>query len=470
MYSKKIDRKRKIFLAIRATIPVVLLAALLVIVIFTEKKSLYYDLFILFLGLFASVYFIFFMMSNSFKENILDPISGAFNRDYFIQFLPKQKSGFVVLLSIDNIKNITDRYGIENGDSVLREFAKIIDRYFSHYFHTPIALARLKAGDFLLHIPSEDEECIKKSVERFLQRYDNTFVHNIEIKLLASYRALQQDIHSLIDELYTDIHYCKENCNNTNNKKRVHYQDALIVQILQKRRLSLLFQPIYHIKTQKFTMAEVLVKLVADDGTLLHPSQFIPVVNRLGLENSFDIAFVQTLLETIQEYDLPKDILYSFNISPYSLRNRKFSQKFFELFKKSTLQSNRIVIELYEHNVYKDVELYRHIVDEYKERGFALAFDNFGSFNAAMEYIKVIDVDFVSFDKSFTKNIGNTRYRALLRLWIDALHVIGTRTILKFVEDERLKEEAERIGVDYIAGFGLAKPMMAQEFKNFCSR
>ena len=410
------------------------------------------------------------MMSNSFKENILDPISGAFNRDYVMKFLAKQKSGFVVLLSIDNIKDITDRYGIENGDSVLREFAKIVDRYFLHYFHTSIPFARLKAGDFLLFIPSEDAECIKKSVKRFLQQYDNTFVHNIEIKLLASYRVLQKDIQSLIDELYTDIHYCKENCiHNKNGKKRVHHQDTLIIQILQKRRLLLLFQPIYHIETQKFSMAEVLVKLIADDGTLLHPSQFIPVVNRLGLENSFDIAFVQRLLETIEEYNLPKNILYSFNISPYSLRNRKFSQKFFELFDTSTLQSEQIVIELYENSIYKDIELYKRILDAYKKRGFALAFDNFGGFNAAMEYIKVMDVDFVSFDKSYTKNIHNTRYQALLCSWIEALHRMGIKTILKFVEDEGLQEEAKSLGIDYIAGFGLAKPMMVNEFKNFCS-
>ncbi|BCD67134.1 diguanylate cyclase/phosphodiesterase [Nitratiruptor sp. YY09-18] len=430
-----------------------------------------YDTFILLSGIFASVYFIFFMIFSSQKEKILDDMTESFNRRFFEKFLRKNinpQRSILVLISIDNIKDINERYGIENGDKVLQKFSHIIDSYFSTIFGS-VPIARMRAGDFLLLI-NAPEKRVKEAVENFLLTYDNQFIDNIEIKLFATYtQADHNDIKHLLDHLYEEIYYCKGKCKLTSKKrpKKDSDFDAIVRRSIEENKILLFYQPLYHLQVKKFDYIEILVKLLDSEGNIIHPSQYIPVMNRLGLENSYDLAVVTKLIEECKKYQLDTKSLYSFNLSPYSVRNRLFSKRFFKLFEDSVLSPHNAVIELYEPTVYNDIKYYKSILQMYKEHGFKIAFNNFGAFNASVEYIKNIEADFVLFDKFFTKKIDEDRYRVLLENWIVILHKLGIKSIIKFIDKIELLDIFARIGADYVGGFAIAKPMQAEELKKF---
>ena len=477
MYSVVQDRKRKFFLALRTSIPIIVLTFLLVFVTLEEERTLLYDVFILLAGLFASVYFIFFMIFENSREKLLDDITQTFNRKYFEKFLKsflKPDKSYLVLFSIDNIKEINERYGIENGDKVLQKFAVLLDSFFTKKFGS-VPIARIKAGDFLLAVHATQKE-IEKAIKEFLRRYDNSFIDNIEIKIVASYEpAGSAKLKSILDRLYEEIHFCKGKCKTRSKRDRIAQKkkensdefERFIARMIEQRKISLLFQPTLNLHTDRFDMAEIIVKLIDEDGNIIHPSQFVPVINRLGLENEFDLALCETMIAQIREYNLSDRIYYSFNISPYSIRNRRFSQRFFSLFKNSGIDPKNMVIELYENGIYKDVDFYKKILDTYKKEGFSLAFDNFGACNASIEYIKRIDVDFVHFDKFFTKKVNDERYRILLQSWIDAFKKLGIKSVVKFIDEASMLERFKKMGVDYAQGFAIAKPMNAQEFGKF---
>ncbi|MRI57988.1 MAG: hypothetical protein C6H99_00600 [Epsilonproteobacteria bacterium] len=477
MYSVVEDRRRKFLLALRTSVPIILLTVLLVIVTFEEDRTFLYDLFILLLGLLASVYFVFFMVFENGQEKILDDITQTFNRKHFEKFLYrylKPENGYLALISIDNIKEINDRYGIANGDKVLKKFALLLDHFFSKRFGS-VPIARIKAGDFLVGIHGQEEE-VEKALKEFLENYDNSFIDNMEIKIFGSYEYIDhKSFQSLLDRLYEEIYYCKGKCkalsknDNVVKKRKVKGDDfeRFIADMIAQRNLLLLYQPTLNLHTNRFDLAEIIVKLTDDEGNIIHPSQYIPVINRLGLENEFDLALCEILIDEIKKYGLLEDIYYSFNISPYSVRNRRFSQRFFTLFKDAGIDPGKMVIELYESGIYKDVDFYERILSIYKKEGFLLAFDNFGACNASIEYIKRIDVDFVHFDKFFTKKIDDKRYGVLLHAWVSAFKKLGIKSVIKFIDDINMVEKFRRIGVDYVQGFAIAKPMSAEEFGKF---
>jgi diguanylate cyclase (GGDEF)-like protein len=70
------------------------------------------------------------------QENILDPLTGAFNRRYLDKHLREEVSRArrysfplsVLLLDIDHFKQINDQYGHQVGDQVLMFFAKTIQQ------------------------------------------------------------------------------------------------------------------------------------------------------------------------------------------------------------------------------------------------------------------------------------------------------------------------------------------------------
>ncbi len=475
MYSLEVDRERKFILALRTALPVVALMLLLLTVTLQEQRSVIYNTAILLAGLFISVYFIFFMLFTSTKEKILDEITNTFNRHYFLSFLRKNLDparSYLALISIDNIKDINERYGIDNGDKVLKRFATILHSYFSTFFQ-PLPIGRVKGGDFLLLLNGKEEQ-VKEAIEQFLQTYDNYFIDNIEIKLLATYEFIDHtDVKKLLDHLYEELYFCKGKCQSaqdtTYHKKRQDRSafEKLIQTIIAQKRLSLLYQPTYNMHTKSFDYIELIVKLVDEEGNFIHPSQYIPLVNRLGLENSFDFAVLEKMLEEIEEFALPC-LYYSLNISPFSIRNKRFNQKFWSIIKSFSLPPEYIVIELFESGVYKDLKYYREIVQNYyRKRGLKIAFDNFGACNASLEYIKFMDVDFVHFDKFFTKKIDNLRYKILLEHWIEVLHKLQIQNIIKFLDQPALVERFASLGADYLQGFAIAKPMEAKELKTF---
>ncbi len=475
MYALVEDRKRKFLLALRTSVPIVVLTSSLVLLTLEEERTLLYDASILLAGLFASVYFIFFMIFETGREKILDDITQTFNRKYFERFLARfvrPKRTILALFSIDNIKEINERYGIENGDKVLQKFAQILDDFLSKRFGS-LPIGRIKAGDFLVAINANESE-VEKAVEEFLKEYDNSFIDNIEIKIFAAFEVASANIKASIDHLYEEIHFCKGRCkvdtkhDGVVRKKREDSDEfeRFIAKMIEQRNLSILFQPTLNLHTNSFDLAEIIVKLKDEEGNIIHPSQFVPVINRMGLENDFDLALCEILLEQIERYRLPS-IFYSLNISPYSVRNKNFSQRLFTLFAQASLDPSYVVIELYESSIYKDVNFYKKILQSYKERGFLLAFDNFGACNASIEYIKRIEVDFVHFDKFFTKRVDERTYEILLQSWIEAFSKLSIKSVVKFIDEPSLIERFKGLGADYVQGFGVAKPMSAKDFQEF---
>ncbi|NPA56976.1 MAG: GGDEF domain-containing protein [Epsilonproteobacteria bacterium] len=476
MYSLKQDTRNKFFFTLRTTVPIVLLIILLAAVIFLEDRPFIYNLIILLLGLLASVYYLYYMFFSKVREKVVDEISGAFTRKYFLDMLPNFKGNYLILISIDNIKEINERYGIENGDRILRKFAALIDLFFEEHLGKEVPIGRFKGGDFLIAVEG-DEEKVKELVEEFLKLYDNSFIDNIEVKLFATYGKLEEEeeVKRIIDHLYEELYYCKGRCKRDSKRESIAREkkrnatefERTIADIIKNEKISIHFQPALNVRNGRYDLAEVIVKLLDDDGNIIHPSQFVPVVNRLGLENDFDLALARKILDTIKRHNLPKDIFYSFNISPYSVRNRLFSQRFFALFEECDIPTSSFVIELYENSIYKDLRFYRSILQQYRKRGFKLAFDNFGSCNASIEYIKVIEVDFIHFDKFFTKHSDDRRYFFLLQAWINAFKHLDIKSVIKFVDDDHKKEEFIKLGVDYLQGYAIAHPMDATNFKRF---
>ena len=466
MYSLKKDFRKNVLFALRSTVPIVLLTILLAFVIFFESDSFTYKIFVFFLSILASTYFIFYMFFSDVREKIVDDITGAFNRKEIFELLLESRKSWVLLISIDNIKEINERYGIENGDKILKKFARHLDFFFSERVQKELPIGRIKGGDFLILVPASlDEAKIKKMIEELLQLYNNQFLDNIEIELLATYALYSdQNPNRFVDLLYEHLYYCKSNCKDKNSvstkrKRDLQAFEEMIVSLIDKERIALHFQPVYNVKKRVFDLVEIVVRLFDPDGNIIHPSSFVPVINRLGLENDFDLSVAKTLLQTLRERPLSLHVKFSFKLSPYSIRNRSFQRRFFELFEHCAISNERFVVELYEAGFYKDLKLYRSILNEYKEEGFLLGFDRFGACNPSMEYIKEFDVDFVFFDGSFTKNIVKPRYEILLRSWVEALEKLKIKSVVKLVDKSEYIEKFERIGIDYIEGFAIAKPM-----------
>ncbi|MDQ7060582.1 MAG: diguanylate cyclase [Sulfurimonas sp.] len=99
-----------------------------------------------------SIYFIFFLIYKGFDEPITERVSKTFTREYLYKYLKiKIKKDYtLMLLSIDNLHNINTRYGIKNGDKVLRDVVLYMSEYFKDKNIVNFPMGHIKGGDFII--------------------------------------------------------------------------------------------------------------------------------------------------------------------------------------------------------------------------------------------------------------------------------------------------------------------------------
>ena len=78
---------------------------------------------------------------------------------------------------------------------------------------------------------------------------------------------------------------------------------------------------------------------------------------------------------------------------------------------------------------------------------------------SSFAYLKSLPVDFVKIDGYFVKDILTDPVDvAMVKAIIDMAHALGKKTIAEFVENEAILEQLIELNVDYVQGYGIARP------------
>lgn len=478
LYSEKKERERRFLLALRMGLPVFLLVfALLYFNYFLKIPSSFFDQFVIIVLI--SIYFIFYLIYIGFDEKLTDPVSKAFERKTILKILKKnidKKEDFSVLFfAIDNLDDINERYGVTRGDFVLEGFVRCIDVFFLQKGFKDLPIGRYKGGEFITGLALKKEQA-QELVRDFLDFCTDYKIDDIEIK--ASGVIVHSDFSKNVDEIMTrlyELYYQIVRIPNKNIAVAAKREfdpsefERFIIDTIQKKAISLRFQPSLNIKTNNYDLMEVLVKLDSLEHGLIHSSQFIPVVNRLGYEKIFDRILIEKVLEFIGQIRID-NICYSLNISPFSIRNESFFDEIKKLYRHYGVHPSQTMFELAENKVYKDLDRYKMVIEAYRKEGFCIALDNFGAFNASFEYTKHIPIDMVHFDVDYTKNMDKKEYEVFFASLVEACQRLNIKTLFKFVDSERLLKIAKKTGVDYVQGYLISKPLNAEEVADFLSK
>jgi EAL domain-containing protein (putative c-di-GMP-specific phosphodiesterase class I) len=177
----------------------------------------------------------------------------------------------------------------------------------------------------------------------------------------------------------------------------------------------------------------------------------------LGLGREYDMALVKHVIDLLPLID--EDISLSFNLSPFSLRDENFQRKFFDYLKESKVDPSRLIIELYERKTHHDLSGYLKTLNKFRAKGIRIAIDNFGSSNASMDYMKNFNFDIVQFDRDYVTKLDDVNTHAMLNSMISMSKDLDITTVAKWVDTDSQKTRLKELGVDYLQGFGISKPI-----------
>lgn len=450
-YTEKKERSHRFILALRMGLPIFLMSAIALYALFSQAQSTVASLVILALLLFAmAVYFLFFLINQSSYEHITEPITHTFTPEYFFKLFysfTKRKTGTIAMISIDNLLGINERYGVKNGDEVLKNTAMQINEFFTSKEIKTLPLCRFKGGDFILLLVGEKENNTAL-VELFLAKYQETLINEIEVKLsavLLDTKLIKQP-KEIITRLYELQYANKEKKTFTDSDDIIpHELEEAVLEALKSQRYSVALQTVCCDKT---LMNETTFKLINKNGGLIHQSRFIPFLNRIGKTREHE----SNILELTVKLACENTEHYVVTISPVTLRNGLFFQFALELLQRYPDAKGKIIIIFDEKEYCHQVKRFKEQIAQYRAVGYKIALDKYGMNHITMMYLKELDVDYVRFDSLYTRHIKEEKYQNIIQGLNITAHLCGAATWMNMIEDEESDKVIQALKINYRQG------------------
>jgi diguanylate cyclase (GGDEF)-like protein len=460
LYSESKERENRFIISLKIAFPFLVLALLLFYIFKISSNDIEsFVLFILLVPIY--IYYIFYLIYSGFKSTLIDPITKTFTRKEILEKIENTKNkkyeSTVILIKVDNIVDINERYGITNADNILRIFCDRLNKFLKNYNFRDIAIGRYGGGHFLLVLKGRKKE-LTHLITIFEKELKHVGINDIEIKIDFSLIDSDYDknIKNIVKKLFSLIDKNEEKSDIKPNEF-----ENIVCSAVDNEKFIFKYQPLQY-KNKNREILEVLTKIYSKSEGVLSRAQIQKVVNHLGREMQFDKKVVSVLLKELENIDF-ENRLISIKLSPVSLRNTEFRQYLTEIFYKSPLKTENFILEFSERRAYKEIHRFKEILNQYKKSGFKIALDNFGGDNCSLEYIKTLPIDIVKFDIEFTKNISDERYQKITESYLELLHSLHVEAVIKFVDKEEIYKKIEKFGFDYIQGFLISKPKNLKE-------
>ncbi len=381
-------------------------------------------------------------------------------------------------LDLDRFKLINDTCGHLAGDELLRQVAELLQATLRP---TDIA-ARLGGDEFgaLFHHTTPEESLA--TAERFQRELsvlrfrwqDRTFAIGGSIGIAP----ISASFTSVAHLLSAADHACYVAKDKGRDRVQVYQADTdefqrrdaelnwvlRIQETLARDRFVLYAQEIRRLDEQAPPQLhfEILLRMIAEDGELHLPSQFIRAAERYGLMRSIDRWVVKRCFESLAEQ--PPQVWRALdacavNLSAHTLGDEAFLDFFEDEIARTGVPAEKICFEVTETAAIENLQQTGRLLRRLADRGVRFALDDFGSGMASYAYLKDLPVRYLKIDGRFVQDITTDPLdRAMVESINQVGHVLGLETIAEAVGSDAAVESLRKLGVDYAQGNWISPP------------
>jgi len=436
LYSQKEERGRRFILALRAGIPLLLLIFLVsYATIFQGDRSniTVKDITLIIAITFTTIYYIYFLMNLSIQETMLDQITQGFNKKTFVKKLQRYKPKSLACLNIENLSSLNENYSSDQIDNLLYTVAHKLNLLFKQNGLDSVLIGRGRGSEFLIAL-NENHDSMQTILETLTD--ENSRINNIEVDYkFAIITNPNEDFEKVILQLRDIV--AGQSVSDDKEKHTHSIKDAKelssiekdVITAIQKEKLLLSFRPLLNTQTDTIDTYEIAIKLKSEIHQDILPRVFLPIINRLGLGREYDFALIKHLIDLLPLVD--DTISFTFNLSPFSLRDRSFQEKLFKYLSEKQVDPSRLIIQLYERKTHHDLSGYLKTLKRFRAEGMRICIDNFGSSNASMKYMKHFKFDMVQFDREYVTHLEDKTTYAILHSLINMAKDLEVQTVAK---------------------------------------
>jgi len=403
-----------------------------------------------------------------------DPLTGLANRAVFNASVaaalrePRLKAVDVLLVDLDDFKEVNDILGHQAGDDMLVEVA----RRLRGCVPTADVVARLGGDEFVVLLTAcPDADAIAACIVRCLHV-------PVTISGVVFRPSLSMGLASAGEETISpsellrqaDIAMYAAKAAGKNRFLRFHPEmmaalvertdmEAGLQLAVPLGEISVAFQPIVSPRMAQVMQFEVLARWDRPGGRV-PPSVFVPLAERSGLITEIGEEVMALGLVQLEPW-LSEDPLRSLavNVSGVQLQDPHFAEGVLRLAEAAGVGAYQLVLEVTESVFFHaDVSLIRQL-GSLREAGVRVALDDFGTGYSSLGRLQELPVDTVKIDRTFVSMVRTGAERLpILSSMINMAHSLGLTVTAEGVETATQADYLTALECDSLQGYLFSLP------------
>ena len=393
----------------------------------------------------------------------IDVLTGLPNRAVLLEDLSKAEYSQIILINIDDFKELNNFYGHLIGDEMLIALAEKLK------YHLPennFQMYKLHADEYAVLTKrnmTEDEL-------RELAIYLNTSIsykffkikeHEITINVTI---GIAEGKNNIIENADIALKHAKQK-----KKNYMLYDESLnifaeyannLIRIKQlkngitENKIIPYFQPIIDSKTGEIVKYECLARLIGPNKEILTPDYFINLAKKAKLCTYITRMMLKKSIEVFSNNNLK----FSINLTLEDILN-KYTIAYIKKLIKDNNIGKRLIFEILESESidnYQEVSLF---IRQMKEFGCEIAIDDFGTGYSNFQHILKLKVDYLKIDASLIMNLHkDINSQIIVKSIVDFTKKLKIKTVAEFVYCQEVLDEAKLLKIDYLQGYHLGQP------------
>jgi diguanylate cyclase (GGDEF)-like protein len=398
------------------------------------------------------------------RQLYTNTLTGLPNRRSLLRDIAIYNDGALLIVNIDDFKEINDFFGQAVGDSVLIAFSQNLQKVITQELNA--TLVHLSGDEFAFFF-------MQKPSKEVFMHFSMTLIKRIE-KMIFNHESNELSIRATIGGAY-QVQKALEKADialksaKKQGKSFLLYDEMLNVEkqyknnmewtkkinwAIENDRILPFYQPIYDNQTNKIVSAECLIRLIDSDDNIITPYHFLTIAKKSKLYFKLTKIMIQKSCQYFEHLDCD----FSINLSVEDILNEEITEYILHSIKKYNV-SKKIVFELLETEGIENYEEVSSFISKMKSLGCKIAIDDFGSGYSNFEYLLQLNIDYIKIDGSLIKNLDfDTNAQIVVETIVSFAKKLNIVVVAEYVHNEAIHKKVKELQIERSQGFFLAEP------------
>ena len=388
----------------------------------------------------------------------------------------------LVILDLDHFKDINDTAGHPAGDRALIETARRIKACV----RPGDTVARLGGDEFAILLSGVDSIADAEAIsDRMVRAVSEAHqLPGVAMNLRTSAGLViateGESVTDLLANADVAMYAAKAAGGNRWARFREEHRRMLIDRVelktelesaLQANDLTLVYQPIYDIGTDRIVSVEALSRWHHPIRGEISPTKFIPIAEDHGLISTLGWGTMAKACSQLAQWQSSHPGLDGFtvavNVAGAQVDEPDFVEHVDQVIRDAGVAHSDLVVEITETMLIRHGSQARSKLRRLRELGASVAIDDFGTGYSSLGMLRDYPADYLKIDREFIAQIGrDTSNTALTLMILELGRALGIVCVAEGVETESELETLRSLGCDRVQGFLLHRPAPAEHISD----